>query len=104
MILRLGEAGPYVAVAHLKKGSLRVAAGDRVGAGDQLAECGNSGNSTQPHVHLQAMTSLDLRTARPLPIHFTHFRERTWRSKDVEVRESAVPGESSVVEAMDSAG
>jgi murein DD-endopeptidase MepM/ murein hydrolase activator NlpD len=30
-----------------------VAKGQRVGAGEQVADCGNSGHSTEPHLHLQ---------------------------------------------------
>ena len=51
----------YVALAHLRRGSIRVRNGDRVAAGDRIAACGNSGNSTEPHLHLQAMDH-----ARPL--------------------------------------
>jgi murein DD-endopeptidase MepM/ murein hydrolase activator NlpD len=31
--------------------------------GERYAICGNSGNSTQPHVHVQVMTSADLSVA-----------------------------------------
>jgi murein DD-endopeptidase MepM/ murein hydrolase activator NlpD len=54
---------------------VRVEVGDRVTTGQQIAECGNSGNSTQPHVHVQVMNSLDLTVARGVPIEFLNFRE-----------------------------
>lgn len=73
-ILALAEGGPYVALAHLRPGSLRVAAGDRVRVGQLIAACGNSGNSTQPHVHIQVMDSADLLTARGLPMAFRDYR------------------------------
>src|SRR4051794_3580500 len=44
-------SGAFVALVHLRMGSLGVGVGDEVAAGQQIAECGNSGNSTQPHVH-----------------------------------------------------
>lgn len=44
--------------------------GQRVAAGEVLARCGNSGNSMEPHVHLQAMDGLDPRTAAALPLTF----------------------------------
>jgi murein DD-endopeptidase MepM/ murein hydrolase activator NlpD len=47
-----------------------VRAGHRVEAGETVAECGNSGASLQPHVHLQVSDSLDWPTARGLPIRF----------------------------------
>jgi murein DD-endopeptidase MepM/ murein hydrolase activator NlpD len=43
-----GEHSFYV---HLKKGSLEVALGDTVKAGDKLGEIGNSGASGLPHLH-----------------------------------------------------
>lgn len=37
--------------AHLKQGSVRVKAGDKVRRGQVLGLCGNSGNSSEPHLH-----------------------------------------------------
>lgn len=45
--------GHYVLMAHLKRGSLRVSNGDRVRRGQPIAEVGNSGQSSEPHLHLQ---------------------------------------------------
>ena len=39
-------------------------------AGEVVAACGNSGNSTEPHVHLQALDRMDIATAEGLPIVF----------------------------------
>jgi hypothetical protein len=57
----------YVLMAHLMKGSLLVSKGDRVRPGQPVARCGNSGNTSAPHLHLQAQNlpdfdSTDLRT------------------------------------------
>jgi hypothetical protein len=43
-----------VTVAHLRPGSVTVEVGDVVEAGHLLGAVGNSGNSTAPHLHLQA--------------------------------------------------
>ncbi|MEU0692215.1 M23 family metallopeptidase [Streptomyces uncialis] len=69
LVLDLGD-GTYAMYAHLKKGSLKVRAGDRVTEGTVLAECGNSGNSTEPHLHFQLMDTPDLETARGLPFRW----------------------------------
>jgi murein DD-endopeptidase len=45
--------GKYALYAHVQPGSLRVKVGDRVKRGDVVALLGNSGNSTEPHVHFQ---------------------------------------------------
>ncbi|MFJ9409282.1 M23 family metallopeptidase [Streptomyces sp. NPDC101393] len=70
VILDLGE-GTYALYAHLRRGSLAVRTGDRVHAGQQLGQCGNSGNSTEPHVHFQLMDDADPDTAAGTPF--------TWR-------------------------
>ncbi len=51
--LKLDETGTYLEIAHLKPGSLLVKAGERVEEGQAIAQCGNSGNSTGPHIHIQ---------------------------------------------------
>lgn len=50
VILDLGE-GRYAFYAHLQPGSLRVKPGDRVRTGQVIGLVGNSGNSTEPHLH-----------------------------------------------------
>lgn len=45
--------GKYALYAHAQPGSLRVKVGDHVKRGQVIALLGNSGNSTEPHVHFQ---------------------------------------------------
>jgi len=45
-----------VYLAHLMKGSVTVEAGQRVRAGKILGRVGNSGNTTEPHLHVHAET------------------------------------------------
>lgn len=47
------DDGAYSTLAHLREDSLRVEPGDRVERGEVVAECGNSGTSTEPHLHYQ---------------------------------------------------
>lgn len=71
--------GEHSLYAHLKKGSIRVEVGQRVGAGVQIAEAGSSGNSTEPHLHFQLIDGPDLNLARGLPITFSDLRPE-WNS------------------------
>ena len=68
--------GPVVAMCHLQRGSVQVQLGQRVREGDVLGRCGNSGNSTEPHVHVQAMDRADVLRASPLPITFGGYLPR----------------------------
>lgn len=94
VVLALGTDGPYVALVHLRRGTVSAKPGDVVATGDRLGECGNSGNSTQPHVHVQAVDSPDWATATGLPIAF-RFRRTTSPPGEVVV---GLPAESEIVE------
>jgi hypothetical protein len=98
VIIALGPAGPYAAVVHLKCGSILARPGQAVVAGQPLGSCGNSGNSTQPHVHVQVMDGLDVTTARGVPMAFRRFREWPRGSIMGQLRESGLPAEGSLVE------
>jgi hypothetical protein len=98
LIIALRDRAAFVALVHLQAGSLLVAAGDKVDAGQPVAACGNSGNSTQPHVHVQVMDGPDPAAARGLPMVFRRFRESPSRGAPFVAREAGVPGEGAVVE------
>ena len=44
-------------LAHLKRGSIVVKVGDDVKRGQLLGKCGNSGNSSEPHLHYHLQNS-----------------------------------------------
>ncbi|WP_030568178.1 M23 family metallopeptidase [Streptomyces aureocirculatus] len=69
VVLDLG-GGTYAMYAHVQRGSLAVRVGERVRAGQVIARCGNSGNSTEPHVHFQLMDGPDLDTAKGVPFRW----------------------------------
>ena len=104
LIIALRHSGAYVALVHLRSGSIRVVVGEKVTAGQLVADCGNSGNSTQPHLHVQVMDSLDLSAARGVPMAFRRFREWPRGVKHFQIRESDLPGEGAVVEPLPSRG
>jgi Peptidase family M23 len=100
VVVRLAGGGGHVVLAHLQAGSLRVREGDAVEIGQQVGACGNSGNSTQPHLHLQVMDSADPLTARGLPLSFRGYRARRRSGGGSAVVEQGIPGESEIVEAL----
>ena len=51
--------GRFVLMAHLQHGSVLVPPGDQVSKGHPIASCGNSGNTTHPHLHLQVQNRPD---------------------------------------------
>jgi hypothetical protein len=53
-VLIRSAAGEHVLLAHLRKGSILVEKGDSVQEGQLIAEAGNSGNTSGPHLHIEA--------------------------------------------------
>lgn len=86
--LSLGN-GEYALLAHLQTGSTKVRVGDRVLRGQVLARCGNSGNSTAPHLHFQISDSPTLSVAASLPVQFV----RVTRQGVAEARVQPMSGD-----------
>lgn len=70
VILDLGD-GVHALYAHLRRGSASVRVGDRVMEGTPIGLCGNSGNSSEPHLHFQLMDDADPKWAAGLPFTWT---------------------------------
>jgi Peptidase family M23 len=54
IVIRRDQSDISIGFAHLMQGSVSVRPGDRVETGQFLARVGNSGNSSEPHLHLHA--------------------------------------------------
>lgn len=50
----------YVFIAHMQPGSVAVDVGDVVSAGDVIGAVGNSGNTSEPHIHIHLQDGPDL--------------------------------------------
>ena len=70
----------YVILAHLKKGSITVLPGVPVRAGDVIGRCGNSGNTTQSHLHVHAQNRAQIAVdvAEGIPISFVDNAGQAW--------------------------
>ncbi|MXV63260.1 peptidoglycan DD-metalloendopeptidase family protein [Natronorubrum sp. JWXQ-INN-674] len=60
----------YSVLAHLERGSVAVDPGDRVERGQRIARCGNSGNTTEPHLHFHVQDHPNFFLGAGLPIRF----------------------------------
>lgn len=68
------ETGTYLVIAHLKQGSITVKSGETVEEGQVIAQCGNSGNTTEPHIHIHHQREdpavFPVNFAEGLPLYF----------------------------------
>ena len=63
--------GEFALYAHLIRGSVTVAPGDRVTRGQVIGRCGHSGHSTEPHLHFHLQDSGELWEGMGLPVRFS---------------------------------
>ena len=68
----IDHGGEYSMLGHLQKGSVTVKPGDTVQAGDPIGKVGNSGNSSEAHMHFQLSDGPDLMTGKSLRIHWSN--------------------------------
>ncbi|GAA1158146.1 M23 family metallopeptidase [Nesterenkonia sandarakina] len=72
-----GTAAVY---AHLRRGGVAVQKGQQVGVGNQLGEVGNTGNSSEPHLHVHLMDRANPNAAAGLKMTWTDIT----RSEEIE--------------------
>lgn len=65
--------GEFSLLAHLRRGSVAVRAGERVAQGQKLGECGNSGNTSEPHLHYHLQNGPRFGQAEGLPAQFNAY-------------------------------
>lgn len=72
VIIDLG-GGRYAFYAHLRPGSLRVKVGDRVTRGQVIGLVGNTGNSTEPHLHFHIADANSPLGSEGIPYRYDSF-------------------------------
>ena len=60
----------YIFLAHFKQNSIKVKLGQKVKQGQLLGQCGNSGNSSEAHLHFHIMNTEDMNTATGIKCYF----------------------------------
>jgi hypothetical protein len=61
-------------LAHLKKGTITVKAGDSIKQGQAIGLCGNSGHSTMPHLHFHIQNGKSTWFSMGIPLQFRAIR------------------------------
>lgn len=72
LVLDLGN-GEYALLAHFRRGTVTVKVGDHVKAGQLLGHCGNSGNSSEPHLHFHLQNAPVFGRGEGLPAQFRDY-------------------------------
>jgi hypothetical protein len=72
ILLQIGDE-TYATYAHLQPGSLRVTKGARVRKGQVIALVGNTGNSSEPHLHFQVADAPKAFDAEGIPYALASF-------------------------------
>lgn len=98
VVIEVDEGAGYLWLVHLRLGSVRVGPGQPVAVGDAVGEVGNSGNTTEPHVHVHLADSAQWRQARALPISFTSYRTVGVDGEPGAVVERGLPRSGEIVE------
>lgn len=104
VIINIGD-GCYAFYAHLQPGSIRVKLGEKVHRGQVIGLVGNTGNSTEPHLHFQIANASSPLGAEGLSYVFASFEVEgkgwSWKASDAkgapEKHTMEIPLENDVV-------
>lgn len=75
MVVIQHDNGELSMLAHFKQNSISVKEGDTVQVGQLLGLCGNSGNSSEAHIHFQVMKQAEDGSELVVPISFVDGKE-----------------------------
>lgn len=70
------SSNEYSTICHLMPESVVVKKGQMVTKGDVIAKCGNSGNTTEPHIHFQVQNTAHFYSCIGLPSLFSNIEKR----------------------------
>jgi murein DD-endopeptidase len=104
VIMEIGD-GVYAFYAHLQTGSLRVKVGDKVHRGQVLGLLGNSGNSSEPHLHFHVCNANSELDCEGLPYVFATYelqgKGEGWKPSESQAapakQEMEIPTEDEVI-------
>lgn len=82
-------------LAHLKQNSIKVKIGDKVKIGQIIGLCGNSGNSTEPHLHYHLQNSEDIYSGEGIKCYFQNVRLK--RNNKEELKNEYSPIQDDII-------
>lgn len=62
--------GEFSLLCHFKQNSIKVKVGDTVKQGEIVGLCGNTGNTSEPHIHFNLQDNRFMHKAKALPAQF----------------------------------
>jgi murein DD-endopeptidase MepM/ murein hydrolase activator NlpD len=83
----------FSVLAHLQPQSIRVKAGDRLQPGQLLGRCGNSGNSSEPHLHFHLQHTAVLQDGIGIEPFFPNVHLTRNGKKTVEKETTPIQGD-----------
>lgn len=72
VVIELGNS-EFAFLGHMQQDSIGLKVGDVVSTGEELGRCGNSGNTSEPHLHLHLQTTVELSEGEGLPAFFAGY-------------------------------
>jgi murein DD-endopeptidase len=96
VILDIGH-GRYATYAHLQPGSLKVKLGDHVKRGQVLGLVGNSGNSTEPHLHFHLTNGNSPLGSEGIPYALESFEAKRKEDAPLSKHHMEIPTENEIV-------
>jgi biotin carboxyl carrier protein len=76
--------GRFAAYAHLRPGTLKVKVGDKVRAGAVIGRLGNTGNSSEPHLHFQICDAPSFFDSEGIPFAIDKFTREDFKIENVK--------------------
>jgi hypothetical protein len=80
-------------LAHLKLGSITVKVGDKVKRGQVVGLCGNSGNSSEPHLHYHLQNTPVIQDGTGIKCYFRKMRTMEGDNRKLKMNYSPVKGD-----------
>jgi hypothetical protein len=70
MVIIKTSNNEFVVFCHFKNSSILVKNGQQIKQGQLLGQCGNSGRSSEPHLHFHLQNGIDMNTATGIKCYF----------------------------------